>query len=483
MKKLAAYIFLIAFLMSGCNRKPSEYENNNRDADIFPPYAGTVIPYNIAPLNFMINENAGLYKVRFVSENGSFEISTRKKVDIPLKKWKKLMQNNVNKNIAIQIFGKKSNKWEKYNDISFAVAAEPVDSYLAYRLIEPGYESWGRMGIYQRCLENFKESPVLINSLTDNNCMNCHTFSKNNPDVMLFHLRGQNAGTLFAIDGEIKKVDTKAPWAVSAGVYPRWHPDERFAIFSANKTNQGFLTAHTNKIEVFDLESDLFLYDTQQMRVSADTVIASKIRFETFPEWSPCGRYLYFCSAPALKMPNEYESLRYDLLRIAFDPETGEFSGEPETVVAAAAMKKSVSMPRISPDGRYLIFCMFDYGTFPIWHRENDLYLLDLESGKIDSLADANSTESDSYHSWSSSGRWMVFGSRRLDGSYTRPFIAYFDENGQMHKPFVVPQKNPEHYNYQLKSYNIPEFITGKIKIDPRNFAKSAKDESLIPDF
>lgn len=472
----------IAFLMTACSRKPEKYIENNREADIFPPYTETVIPYNIAPLNFMINENGDRYRVRFVSGNDSFEISTKKTVNIPSEKWGKLLQNSINQKITVQIFEKKSGKWGKYNDISFAVAADPVDPYIAYRLIEPGYESWGRMGIYQRCLENFDEWPVLTNSLTGGNCMNCHTFSKNNPDVMLFHLRGKNAGTLFAVDGEIKKVNTKAPWAVSAGVYSRWHPDERFVIFSTNKTNQGFLTAHTNKVEVFDIESDLFLYDTQELRILADSTISSKMRYETFPEWSPCGRYLYFCSAPALKMPNEYESLQYDLMRIAFDSETGAFSGKPETMVAAAAMKKSVSMPRISPDGRYLVFCLFDYGTFPIWHRENDLYLLDLESGTISNLAEVNSTESDSYHSWSSNGRWMIFGSRRLDGSYTRPFIAYFDENGHMHNPFVVPQKNPAQYNYQLKSYNIPEFITGKIEIDPREFAKAAKTEPIKPE-
>jgi len=122
---------------------------------------------------------------------------------------------------------------------------------------------------------------------------------------------------------------------------------------------------------------------------------------------------------------------------------------------------------------------MSNFGTFPIWHRENDLYLMNLETAKISNLTTINSNQSDSYHSWSANGRWIVFGSRRMDGTFTRPYICYFDKEGHAYTPFLLPQKKPEYYDFLTKSYNIPEFITGKISVSPYEFTKAAKGKTI----
>ena len=80
-------------------------------------------------------------------------------------------------------------------------------------------------------------------------------------------------------------------------------------------------------------------------------------RFETFPTFSPDGRWLYFCSAEAVdSLPRDYDRVKYALVRIAFNPEDGSFEDRLETVFDAPAMGKSVSFPRISPDDRWLAF-------------------------------------------------------------------------------------------------------------------------------
>ena len=296
---------------------------------------------------------------------------------------------------------------------------------------------------------------------------------------MLFHMRQYDAGTLLLKDGKVSKINTQAPDMLSAGVYPRWHPHGRYVAFSVNTTRQGFHTAHTNKVEVYDLASDIVVFDTQTNTIFTDSLICSQKYFETFPEWSPDGKYLYFCSAEARMMPREYDSLRYDLKRIAFNPATQQFGKQVETLVSSAHTGKSVSLARASPDGRYVVFCMSNYGTFPIWHRENDLYILNLETNEMQNLSAINSDQSDSYHSWSSNGRWMVFGSRRMDGTFTRPYICYFDTEGNAHTPFLLPQKNPMHYDFSFKSYNLPEFITGKVPVSPHEFYKAAKGDAI----
>ena len=445
---------------------------------LFPDYLDVVIPPNIAPINFNILETSERYRVRFVAGSDSFEISCNRHVNIPAKKWKKLLAANGKKNLSIRIFAQKERHWQQYRDLSLFIAAEPVDPYIAYRLIKPGYEYWDQMGIYQRHVESFDETPVMVNTLTGGSCMNCHAFCKNDPQKMLFHNRVNYAGTILVNNGQISKLNTKTANNISAAVYPRWHPQGRYIAFSTNKTSQAFHSVHPNLVEVYDSASDLVIYDTETNTLSSHPYIHATQRLETFPEWSPDGRYLYFCSASALKMPENFDSLRYDLFRIDFDPATGKTGAKLQYAWQPSQFGKSVAFPRISPDGRYMVVCLSDYGTFPIWHHETDLYLLDLESGVTAEMTTVNSPESDSYHSWSSNGRWLIFASRRLDGRHTRLFITYFDAAGNFYKPFLLPQKEPQSYEKSLKSYNVPEFITGKIKTNIRTFERAIKGQS-----
>lgn len=137
-----------------------------------------------------------------------------------------------------------------------------------------------------------------------------------------------------------------------------------------------------------------------------------------------------------------------------------------DTLWNARLTGKSVCHLKTSPDGKYILYTVADYGTFPIWHRETDLQLMNLQTRAIDKLTNVNSDKSDTYHSWSSNSRWFVFASKRDDGQYGKPYFAYVDKNGLTHKPFLMPQKDPAHYDETLKSYNIPELSTGKLPFD-----------------
>lgn len=102
----------------------------------------------------------------------------------------------------------------------------------------------------------------------------------------------------------------------------------------------------------------------------------------------------------------------------------------------------------------------------PIWHRETELQLMDLQTGAIDSLPMVNSSRSDTYHSWSSGSRWFAFASKRGDGQYGRVYFAYLDAEGKAHKPFVLPQSDPEKDDLTLKSYNIPDLSATPVPFD-----------------
>ena len=148
-----------------------------------------------------------------------------------------------------------------------------------------------------------------------------------------------------------------------------------------------------------------------------------------------------------------------------------------ETVWDAQKHNGSACHPKISPDGKYLLFTVADYGTFPIWHRETDLHMINLQTGKIDTLPAVNSDKSDTYHSWSSNSHWFVFASKRDDGLYGKPYFSYVDSTGKAYKPFVLPQEDPEHYDITLKSYNIPELSTSELPFDAEDVQEIYYDE------
>ena len=103
--------------------------------------------------------------------------------------------------------------------------------------------------------------------------------------------------------------------------------------------------------------------------------------------------------------------------------------------------------------------------------------MLDLQTGEPISTDAVNSPDTESYHTWSSNGRWVIFSSRRLDGLYTRLFIAHVSEEGALSKPFVLPQPSAEYYTLLARSYNIPEFVKGRVNVGSYDLASLIKDD------
>jgi Tol biopolymer transport system component len=309
--------------------------------------------------------------------------------------------------------------------------------------------------------------------------MNCHNFNRNDPDFMLVHLRGgPGSGTLIRWKGGIRKVNTATDFN-KAGSYPSWHPNGNIIAFSANSLTMFFHACGESR-DVLDSGSDLVLYRIDENTITADPGIANPDRMETFPCWSPDGRHLYFCAADQIDDSGKgvvYSDIHYDLMRIAYDAATGSW-GKPETVLAAKQTGGSITLPRVSPDGRFLLFTKADYGNFPIYLKSADLYLLDLQDGKTKKL-ECNSDQTDSFHSWSSKGRWFVFSSKRLDGLCARPFFSYLDPDGNASKPVLLPQEDPAFYDTFLKTYNVPELVRGPIEVDPRTWARTAMGKAV----
>lgn len=460
------FIAWSVLLCGGCAQRQAPDAHRQAQPRIYPDYTDVVFPCNIAPPNFVIQENGTAYQTE-IGYEASTKIVLREKgpiVRIPMKAWKRLLQEAKGKAIYFRISVLQDEKWIGYADISNVISPYPIDPFLVYRLLYPGYELWNEMGIYQRDLSSFEQVPIMENRNFDKQCVNCHSFARHSPESMMLHVRGKDGGTLLYKNGKTEKLNLKPEGYKNGATYPSWHPSGRYIAFSMNEIQQFFHSAGKKMIEVADLEADMAIYDTETNRMFTDSTIYTKEYMETFPTWSPDGDLLYFCRAKAYGKNVALDSIRYDLYRIRFDEKTESLS-DLECVYQASAIHKSVSHPRISPDGRFLMFTQSDYGNFSIWHPESDLLLLDLQTGKIRPMAEVNSGDVESYHTWDSSGHWFVFSSKRLDGLWARPFFAAFDaRTGRAGKPFLLPQEEPEFYHTCTYTYNVPELITKPVK-------------------
>lgn len=474
-------MYMLAFILlsaQSCKETVAPSETKEVIPQLFPDYAEVTIPASIAPLNFTVKEEFSRINALVEgSKSGSIEIQAKDEVAFPEKKWRKLLADNTDGSLNITVSIKTEKGWIQYAPFSIHISPYPIDYGLVYRLIAPGYEVYSKMGIYQRNLSDFTQTALIENTLLPGSCVNCHSFNQNNPAFMNLHIRGEYGATMLAINGNTELFNTKTEQTLSNCVYPYWHPSGKYIAYSTNKTQQGFHEIKDKRVEVVDLASDVVVYDIEKNQLFTCPQLKSDSVFETFPAFSPDGRSLYFCSADIKAIPSEYDQIKYSLCRISFDPESGKLGEAVDTLVSASSTNKSVSFPRPSFDGNYLMYTLSDYGNFSIWHKEADLWLIDLRTGANRELTEVNSDNVESYHNWSSNSRWFVFSSRRLDGLYTRPFIASIDEKGNVTKPFLLPQQQVTHYDDLLYSFNIPEFITAPVPFDAGEVEKKALEK------
>jgi len=467
------YIVFLLVVFSACRGKVTPGEVLKEKPSLFPDYVDVSIPATIAPLNFKVQDEYSAIDAVFEGKNNqTIHVQDGTEICIPAQKWSELLNSSKGDSLKVTVSIRKHDRWKQYAPFRIHVSETPIDYGLVYRLIAPGYEVYSKMGIYQRNLSNFDQSPIIENTLITGSCVNCHSFRQSDPANMSFHVRGKKGGTVLLSGGKMNVLHTKTDQTMSNFVYPFWHPSGNYMTYSVNSTHQVFHEAKGKRVEVGDVASDVIVYDINKNQAFSSSLLMQDSIFETFPSFSADGKTLYFCRATHKKMPDKYSEVRYNLCSIAFNPESGTFGDKIDTLFNATALNKSVTFTRPSPDGRYIMFTLVDYGNFSIWHKEADLYLLDLKTGNTRRLDEVNSDNTESYHSWSSNSRWFVFSSRRMDGLYTRPFIAYLDENGKARKPFLLPQSNTKYYNELLYSFNIPEFVTGKVELNPRDVEK-----------
>lgn len=502
MRNLLLMIASVFVLLSSCtDKRIGIVEYTDEEISIWPDYKGVTIPYNIAPLSFSvdnINQKVALIiktnsdSIIFFGDDGCF--------NLPQKEWRGFLNNAINDSIQFTICVAAQGGWKSLKPFWVYVSEDEIDSHLVYRRITPGYGLWNRMSLCQRCLQNYEEKEIYRNEEGKGNCINCHSFCNGNPEKWQMHIRTKNGGT-YLFDGQDQSLLSLKDKSNGNPVYANWHPNGELIAYSNNNTFFLIHTVKTNRWEVMDDGSDVFVADIKTGEQYRSNLISSKNNYETFPCFSPDGKFLYFTSAEANNnLINEYDSVQYNICRITFDAETRSFGSVIDTLYNAKKDGGSASFPRISPDGRWLCFTRSSYGNFSICHRDADLCMIDLSSCQnkfshssvqndepvagnqslnsfacyYEKLEIANSDQVESYHSWSRNSRWLVFSSKRDDAIYTKPYFVHIDEEGRASKPFLLPQLDAKnYYDLEMVCYNLPELVSGEVPIRKIRLAKT----------
>lgn len=487
--------FIVSFfilLLASCSKHPSlpsDYTQVNEVAQIYPDYAGVTVPPNIAPLNFLVDGVDDVIAEYRIQDSRLLFGGKANTVQIEVDEWHEMLAAAKGKSISVTVYAKKEGKWIAYKPFDIRVAEEEIDPYISFRQLPPTFVGYDHLAILQRNITNFIETTIYDNRLVskglEGQCINCHSYQNYGTSNMMFHMRMQHPGTMIVYNGEPIFVNLKDQSMISAAAYNSWHPFLPIIAFSTDHTMQSFHTRDISKVEVMESASDLIIYDVEKNRVQ--TVLSDSLELELFPSWSPDGKWLYYCSAhyeytnhyeDTNELLQNYKSLKYNIYRLPFDAATMSF-GEPELIYDARSKERSAVQPRISQDGRYMLFAEGPWGLFHIWHTSAEALLLDLQTGRLLDTKAMNSTLPESYPSFSSNDRWIMFETRRDDGNYTRTYFSYFDKQGKVHKPFLVPTEDPEYFRLLLFSWSRPEFMKEPVSITPQQFCRKALTEPI----
>ncbi|MCC6860022.1 MAG: tetratricopeptide repeat protein [Bryobacterales bacterium] len=325
-------------------------------------------------------------------------------------------------------------------------------------------------------------------------CANCHSFSSNGKTLGLDLDGPQNDKGLYAIvpiraQTSIRRQDVVA-WSsfrgklwdsLRVGFMSQVSPDGRYVVTTINGP-EGSARRGPGNYYVANFKDYRFLqvfyptrgilawYSRSTGRLQPLQGAEDPAYVHTNAVWSPDGQYLVFARAQARdpypesqKMaeyandPNETQ-IRYDLCRIPFN---GGRGGQAELIAGASQNGMSNSFPKVSPDGRWIVYVQSRNGQ--LMRPDSQLHIVPFEGGRARRMR-CNTPLMNSWHSFSPNGRWLVFSSKSRS-PYTQMFLTHLDEDGNDSPAILI-----ENATAANRAVNIPEFVNippdGLLKIE-----------------
>ncbi len=315
-------------------------------------------------------------------------------------------------------------------------------------------------------------------------CANCHSFSKDGSALGMDLDGPQNDKSMYAIAAVSPHMAIRTEDVISWNSFPgllpghptiafmpQLSPDGRHAVATLNEEVYVANFKDYRFLQVFyPTRGILAWYSRETRRVKALPGADNPSYVHTNAVWSPDGRYLVFARAkardpyPAGRKTAEFANdpneppIQYDLYRMPFNEGRG---GHPEPIAGASRNGMSNSFPRVSPDGRWIVFVQSRNGQ--LMRPDGQLYIVPSKGGTTRRMR-CNTPLMNSWHSFAPNGRWMVFSSKGRS-PYTQMFLTHIDEKGNDSPAILI-----ENATAANRAVNLPEFVNlpagGLVRID-----------------
>jgi tetratricopeptide (TPR) repeat protein len=455
--------------------------------DIAYPLDGTLFPPEIvAPTFVWSDETAGVGQwevmLRFDGDPEPLRFETSETSWRPSQSdWAEIKRRSTSQDAVLAVVGVGPDGHAASSaSVRIRTSTDPVGDSIFYREVplpfiqavqDPSRIRW-RFG----SVDSEEQPPVVLEDLPV--CGNCHSFSGDGAVLGLDVDYGNDKGgyAILPVSRQMVLNDEKIiTWSdykreddeATFGLLSQVSPDGRYVI-STVKDRAVFVA--TPGIEFsqlfFPIKGILVVYDTVTGEYAPLPGADDPEYVQSNPTWSPDGQYVVFARTKAYRnaavanattilldeqdVPEfieDKEPYKFDLYRVPFNEGRG---GEAEPIEGASHNGMSNFFAKYSPEGKWIVFTKAE--NYMLLMPDSELYIIPAEGGEARRLR-ANTPRMNSWHSFSSNGRWLVFSSK-ANTPYTQLFLTHIDEEGNSTPPVVL-----DRFTGTYGAANIPEFV------------------------
>ena len=465
--------------------------SDRRALVISHPYDDALFPRDLAAPDFAWQEDgqsdARSWLVRLILPDTANEIRVlcgrpRWRPDEPL--WALIKQHSLGGQAALTVYGVSADDQRVVSSgtARFGTSADPVGGGLFFQQIPlPFAHAFKNTHEFRWLVADLtRPEPPRVVLTNPPACALCHTFSADGSTFGLdMDVRGDKGGYLIAPVAARTRLAREnliswndlavVPGLPNMGLFAKLSPDGRYALASVGEKPFMAVLDHVDFSQLFFPISGRLAWYDRRTRAMGRLPGADDARYvQASPAWSPDGETVYFARAPVdlglhgvmgsrrlLPVPpgtdihalNARYRIRFDIYRLPFAAGRG---GEALPLAGASGNGRSNFFPRVSPDGRWIVFTQSATGM--VGQPDSRLMIVAAAGGVARPMR-CNTRYYNSWHSWSPNGRWIVFTSK-VNTPYTELFLAHVDPDGQDSPPVWLSR-----LSHPRRAALIPEFV------------------------